>query len=63
MQPMPTPFPAPSRNSNGSLRPAFDGEFYDDDLPPELYDEDEDMEDLQAFMHAAVASEFRPDEF
>ncbi|MGZ3304498.1 MAG: hypothetical protein ACXU8U_01450 [Asticcacaulis sp.] len=57
MQPTITPFSAPARHSNGSLRQTtFDGEFYDDDLPPELYDEDEDMEDLQAFVHAAAMS-------
>jgi hypothetical protein len=49
------PFPAPARNSNGSVKPApADAEFYDDELPPELSDRDEDMEDLQAFIHAAA---------
>jgi len=49
------PFPAPARNSNGSVRPhPADAEFYDDELPPELFDRDEDMEDLQAFMHVAA---------
>ncbi len=48
------PFPAPARNSNGSIKPSpVDPEFYDDELPPELFDRDEDMEDLQAFIHVA----------
>ncbi len=48
----PSPFPAPARNSNGSLNPAnVNGEFYDDELPPELFDQEEDLEDLHAFMH------------
>ena len=47
------PFPAPARNSNGSLTPIPEGEFYDDELPPELFDREEDMEDLQAFMHVS----------
>ena len=59
ISPSPVPFPAPSRNSNGSLNPPrIDGEFYDDELPPELFDREEDMEDLQAFMHVTG----RPDE-
>ena len=46
------PFPAPARNSNGSVRqPAADADFYDDELPPELFDREEDLEDLQAFLH------------
>jgi len=49
------PFPAPASHSNGSLVPhQVDGEFYDDELPPELFDREEDMEDLQAFMHVAA---------
>ena len=57
MTPTP-PFPAPSRNSNGSLNQnQVDGEFYDDELPPELFDREEDMEDLQAFMHVAAIPE------
>ncbi len=52
------PFPAPARNSNGSLNQTQeDGAFYDDELPPELFDRDEDMEDFQAFMHVAGLSE------
>ena len=52
------PFPAPSRNSNGSLNQnQVDGEFYDDELPPELFDREEDMEDLQAFMHVTAIPE------
>ena len=51
----PTPFPAPPRNSNGSVAPEpAAGEFYDDELPPELFDREEDMEDLQAFLHVAA---------
>ncbi len=54
MTPTP-PFPAPARNSNGSIdQTRTDGAFYDDELPPELFDRDEDMEDLQAFMHVAA---------
>jgi len=54
MIPATPPFPAPARNSNGSLNETqVDGAFYDDELPPELFDREEDMEDLQAFMHVA----------
>lgn len=52
--PSPSPFPAPSRHSNGSLNPQIDGDFYDDELPPELFDREEDLEDLQAFMHVTA---------
>ena len=52
------PFSAPARNSNGSLAPnRVEGEFYDDELPPELFDREEDMEDIQAFMHEAAVPE------
>ncbi len=52
------PFPTPARNSNGSLNQTqVDGEFYDDELPPELFDREEDMEDLQAFMHVTAIPE------
>lgn len=52
MQPTPQPFPAPARNSNGSVRqPVAEADFYDDELPPELFDREEDLEDLQAFLH------------
>lgn len=39
--------PAPFRQSG------FDGNFYDDELPPELFDEDEDREDLNLYVHIA----------
>ncbi len=53
--PFPSPFPAPARHSNGSLNPPqIDGDFYDDELPPELFDREEDLEDLQAFMHVTA---------
>lgn len=53
--PSPSPFPAPARNSNGSLNPPrTEGDFYDDELPPELFDREEDLEDLQAFMHVTA---------
>jgi hypothetical protein len=46
--------PSPLPTGNGSLNPArIDGDFYDDELPPELFDREEDMEDLNAFMHVA----------
>ncbi len=49
------PFPAPARHSNGAIPARSSGDdFYDDELPPELFDREEDMEDLQAFMHAAA---------
>jgi len=52
--PATSPFPAPARNSNGSVdETQTDGQFYDDELPPELFDREEDLEDLQAFMHVA----------
>lgn len=52
--PSPSPLQAPARHSNGSLNPQADGDFYDDELPPELFDREEDLEDLQAFMHVTT---------
>ncbi len=52
------PYPAPASHSNGSIAPApADGQFYDDELPPELFDREEDMEDLQAFLHVVAVTD------
>ena len=61
MIPATPPFPAPARNSNGSLNETqVEGEFYDDELPPELFDQEEDVEDLQTFMRVAPAADEGP---
>ncbi|HEX7800195.1 MAG TPA: hypothetical protein VF402_07580 [Asticcacaulis sp.] len=54
------PFPArraqrPARAQNADLnwRVSIDGEFSEDDLPPELFDADEDREALALYAHIA----------
>ncbi|MBW8882056.1 MAG: hypothetical protein JF615_11755 [Asticcacaulis sp.] len=42
--------PAPTR------RPSLDGEYFEDDLPPELFDEDEDRDDLTTYVHIAQSA-------
>ncbi|ESQ77734.1 hypothetical protein [Asticcacaulis sp. AC402] len=46
--------PYPTRQQPAPIgQPSLDGEIYDDDLPPELFDEDEDREDLVTYIHIA----------
>ena len=50
------PFPGPaSRHVPMSRQVSIDGEYFDDDLPPELFDTDEDKEDLGIYIHMAEA--------
>lgn len=46
--------PYPTRKAPAPLhRASLDGEFYEDDLPPELFDEDEDRDDLVTYVQIA----------
>lgn len=36
-----------------SRYPSFDGAYDTDEVPPELYDEDEDRDDLTTYIHIA----------
>jgi len=48
------PFPSsPSRPASIGRQISIDGEFYDDDVPPELFDRDEDIEELSFYVHMA----------
>lgn len=48
------PFPHPaSRPAPIGRQISIDGEFYDDDVPPELFDRDEDIEELSFYVHMA----------
>ncbi|WP_157138904.1 hypothetical protein [Asticcacaulis biprosthecium] len=46
--PFPTRRPSPPIHQS-----TIDGDVYDEDLPPELFDEDEDREDLVTYLHIA----------
>ena len=46
------PFP-PKRPASAFHRPTGEVATYDDDLPPELFDEEEDREDLNQYVHIA----------
>lgn len=60
MQPAPRsaqiiPFPAMRRQMH-QMPPSIDGEFAEDDMPdllPELFDADEDREELAVYIHMA----------
>ena len=46
--------PFPTRRAPAPIRQStMDGEFYEDDLPPELFDEDEDRDDLTVYIQIA----------
>ncbi len=47
------PFPTPAPTPNYVHQIGYDGEFYDDEVPPELFDPDEDLEELAIFVHIA----------
>lgn len=47
------PFPTPAPKPNYIHQIAYNGEFYDDELPPELFDPEEDIEELAMFVHIA----------
>ncbi len=46
---MPTPYPVPDRKPDYAHQVRYDGDFYDDDLPPELFDQQEDQDELAIF--------------
>lgn len=46
------PFPT-HRQPTPLRQSSLDGEYYEDDLPPELFDEDEDREDLVTYIQIA----------
>jgi len=47
------PFHTPAPKPNYIHQIAYNGEFYDDELPPELFDPEEDLEELAMFVHIA----------
>ncbi len=48
------PFPARSyKPAPMSRQVSIDGEYFDDDLPPELFDNDEEIEELSVYIHMA----------
>lgn len=55
------PFPTSSIRS-GPAPSAFprqisiDGEYFDDDLPPELFDDGEELDELAVYVHMAEAA-------
>ncbi len=49
----PTPRPAPGHRPDYIHQVRYDGDFYEDELPPELFDPHEDDEELAAFYHIA----------
>ena len=46
---MPAPYPVPDRKPDYGHQVRYDGDFYDDDLPPELFDQQEDQDELAAY--------------
>lgn len=50
---MPTPFPVPDRKPDYTHQVRYDGDVYDDELPPELFDPQEDLEELALFKSIA----------
>ena len=49
----PNPYPVPGHKPDYAHQVRYDGEFYEEDLPPELFDPQEDDEELSAFHHIA----------
>ncbi len=49
----PNPYPAPGHKPDYTHQVRYDGEFYEEDLPPELFDPQEDDEELAVFHHIA----------
>ncbi len=47
------PFPHANARPAPVRQVTIDGEFYDDELPPELFDRDEDIEELSVYIHMA----------
>lgn len=47
------PFPHTTSRPPANRQLTIDGEFYDDDVPPELFDRDEDIEELSIYVHMA----------
>ena len=50
---MPIPYPVPDRKPDYAHQVRYDGEFYEEDLPPELFDQQEDVEELAVFRSIA----------
>lgn len=42
-------YPVPDRKPDYAHQVRYDGDFYDDDLPPELFDSQEDQDELAVF--------------
>lgn len=51
--PFPTPRPAPGQKPDYAHQVRYDGEFYEEELPPELFDPQEDDEELAVFQYVA----------
>lgn len=49
----PSPHPTPAHKPDYTHQVRYDGEFYEEDLPPELFDRQEDDEELAVFQHMA----------
>ena len=49
----PTPHPVPGHKPDYTHQVRYDGEFYEDELPPELFDPQDDDEELVVFQHIA----------
>ncbi len=48
------PFPSPAyKPAPVSRQVSLDGEYFDDDLPPELFDSEEEVEELSIYIHMA----------
>ena len=45
--------PFPVRKPQPIRQVSIDGEYFDDDVPPELFDRDEDLEELSIYVHMA----------
>ncbi|MBP2159230.1 MULTISPECIES: hypothetical protein [Asticcacaulis] len=49
----PNPRPIPGHKPDYTHQVRYDGEFYEEELPPELFDPQEDDEELAVFHHIA----------
>lgn len=51
--PVNSPYPVPDRKPDYAHQVRYDGDFYDDDLPPELFDPQEENEELAVYQYIA----------